>query len=204
MARTVARVIIDALQELEVGQVFGVVGDALNPLTEAIRTTDGLQWVGCRHEEAAAFAAGARAHLAGTLGVCMGTVGPGSVHLLNGLYDAAKSRAPVLAICGQVPLAEIGSDYFQEVDNDLLFRDVAVHRATVTSPDQMPRALESAVRAAVTRGGVAVLTVPGDMGDRELTEDRPTRFALDRAVTRPDDPSLARAADLLNAASRVT
>ncbi|MFD5621618.1 thiamine pyrophosphate-dependent enzyme [Streptomyces yangpuensis] len=204
MARTVARVIIDALQELGVGQIFGVVGDALNPLTEAIRTTDGLQWVGCRHEEAAAFAAGARAQLSGTLGVCMGTVGPGSVHLLNGLYDAAKSRAPVLAICGQVPLAEIGSDYFQEVDNDLLFRDVAVHRATVTSPNQMPRALEAAVRAAVTRGGVAVLTVPGDIGDQELPEDRPLRFALDRAVTRPDDPSLARAADLLNAASRVT
>ncbi|WP_060178606.1 thiamine pyrophosphate-dependent enzyme [Streptomyces sp. IMTB 1903] len=204
MARTVARVIIDALQELRVGHVFGVVGDALNPLTEAIRTTDGLEWVGCRHEEAAAFAAGARAQLSGTLGVCMGTVGPGSVHLLNGLYDAAKSRAPVLAICGQVPLAEIGSDYFQEVDNDLLFRDVAVHRATVTSPEQMPRALETAVRAAVTRGGVAVLTVPGDIGDREVPEDRPVRFALDRAVTRPDDPSLARAADLLNAASRVT
>ncbi|MFC9820094.1 thiamine pyrophosphate-dependent enzyme [Streptomyces erythrochromogenes] len=204
MARTVARVIIDALQELGVGHIFGVVGDALNPLTEAIRTTDGLEWVGCRHEEAAAFAAGARAQLSGTLGVCMGTVGPGSVHLLNGLYDAAKSRAPVLAICGQVPLAEIGSDYFQEVDNDLLFRDVAVHRATVTSPDQMPRALETAVRAAVTRGGVAVLTVPGDIGDQELPEDRPVRFALDRAVTRPDDPSLARAADLLNAASRVT
>ncbi|MEU6293575.1 thiamine pyrophosphate-dependent enzyme [Streptomyces erythrochromogenes] len=204
MARTVARVIIDALQELGVGQVFGVVGDALNPLTEAIRTTETLEWIGCRHEEAAAFAAGARAQLSGTLGVCMGTVGPGSVHLLNGLYDAAKSRAPVLAICGQVPLAEIGSDYFQEVDNDLLFRDVAVHRATVTSPDQMPRALETAVRAAVTRGGVAVLTVPGDIGDQELPEDRPLRFALDRAVTRPDDPSLARAADLLNAASRVT
>ncbi|MFG2340482.1 thiamine pyrophosphate-dependent enzyme [Streptomyces yangpuensis] len=204
MARTVARVIIDALQELGVGHVFGVVGDALNPLTEAIRTTDRLQWVGCRHEEAAAFAAGAGAQLSGTLGVCMGTVGPGSVHLLNGLYDAAKSRAPVLAICGQVPLAEIGSDYFQEVDNDLLFRDVAVHRATVTSPDQMPRVLETAVRAAVTRGGVAVLTVPGDIGDRELPEDRPVRFALDRAVTRPDDASLARAADLLDAASRVT
>ncbi|THA86307.1 thiamine pyrophosphate-dependent enzyme [Streptomyces sp. A0592] len=204
MARTVARVIIDALQELGVGHVFGVVGDALNPLTEAIRTTDGLEWVGCRHEEAAAFAAGARAQLSGTLGVCMGTVGPGSVHLLNGLYDAAKSRAPVLAICGQVPLAEIGSDYFQEVDNDLLFRDVAVHRATITSPDQMPRALETAVRAAVTRGGVAVLTVPGDIGDQELPEDRPVRFALDRAVTRPDDASLARAADLLNAASRVS
>ncbi|KOY56456.1 MULTISPECIES: thiamine pyrophosphate-dependent enzyme [unclassified Streptomyces] len=204
MARTVARVIVDALEELGVQHVFGVVGDALNPLTEAIRTSVGLNWVGCRHEEAAAFAASAQSQLSGTLGVCMGTVGPGSVHLLNGLYDAAKSRTPVLAICGQVPLAEIGSDYFQEVDNDLLFRDVAVHRATVTSPDQMPRLLESAVRAAVTRGGVAVLTVPGDLGDQELSDDRPTRFALDRAVTRPDDPALARAAELLNAASRVT
>ncbi|GLX42206.1 pyruvate dehydrogenase [Streptomyces roseochromogenus] len=204
MARTVAHVIVDALEELGVQHVFGVVGDALNPLTDAIRTSAGLNWVGCRHEEAAAFAASAQSQLSGTLGVCMGTVGPGSVHLLNGLYDAAKSRTPVLAICGQVPLSEIGSDYFQEVDNDLLFRDVAVHRATVTSPDQMPRLLESAVRAAVTRGGVAVLTVPGDLGDQELNHDRPTRFALDRAVTRPDDPALARAAELLNAASRVT
>ncbi|MFG2310466.1 thiamine pyrophosphate-dependent enzyme [Streptomyces sp. NPDC048566] len=204
MTRTVAQVIVDALEELGVRHVFGVVGDALNPLTDAIRTTEGVDWVGCRHEEAAAFAAGAQSQLSGTLGVCMGTVGPGSVHLLNGLYDAAKSRTPVLAICGQVPLAEIGSDYFQEVDNDLLFRDVAVYRATVTSPDQMPRMLESAVRAAFSRGGVAVLTVPGDLGDREVAEDRPTRFALDRAVTRPDDPALERAADLLNSASKVT
>ncbi|MFE2531357.1 thiamine pyrophosphate-dependent enzyme [Streptomyces sp. NPDC059371] len=204
MARTVAHVIVDALKELGVGHVFGVVGDALNPLTDAIRTTEGLSWIGCRHEEAAAFAAGAQSQLSGTVGVCMGTVGPGSVHLLNGLYDAAKSRTPVLAICGQVPLAEIGSDYFQEVDNDLLFRDVAVYRATVTSPDQMPRMLESAVRAAVSHGGVAVLTVPGDLGDQELSEDRPTRFALDRPVTRPDDPALVEAAELLNSASRVT
>ncbi|MFJ3835327.1 thiamine pyrophosphate-dependent enzyme [Streptomyces sp. NPDC090054] len=204
MARTVAHVIVDALKELGVQHVFGVVGDALNPLTDAIRTTEDLDWVGCRHEEAAAFAAGAQSQLSGTLGVCMGTVGPGSVHLLNGLYDAAKSHAPVLAICGQVPLAEIGSDYFQEVDNDLLFRDVAVYRATVTSPEQMPRMLESAVRAAISRSGVAVLTIPGDLGDQEVPQDRPARFALDRPVTRPDDPALADAADLLNAASRVT
>ncbi|WP_046776779.1 thiamine pyrophosphate-dependent enzyme [Streptomyces yangpuensis] len=204
MARTVAHVIVEALKDLGVRHVFGVVGDALNPLTDAIRTTDGLEWVGCRHEEAAAFAAGAQSQLSGVLGVCAGTVGPGSVHLLNGLYDAAKSRAPVLAICGQVPLAEMAGDYFQEVDNDLLFRDVAVYRATVTSPDQMPRMLESAVRAAVGRGGVAVLTVPADLGDRELGEDRPARFALGRAVTRPDDTALTEAAELLNAASRVT
>ncbi|MCC0093550.1 pyruvate oxidase [Streptomyces flavotricini] len=204
MARTVAHVIVDALKELGVRHVFGVVGDALNPLTDAIRTTEDLEWIGCRHEEAAAFAASAQSQLSDTLGVCAGTVGPGSVHLLNGLYDAAKSRTPVLAICGQVPLAEIGSDYFQEVDNDLLFRDVAVYRATVSSPDQMPRMLESAVRAAVTQGGVAVLTVPGDLGDQELGEDRPTRFALAAPRTRPEDPALLEAAGLLNSASRVT
>lgn len=205
MTRTVAQVIVDGLADLGVDHVFGVVGDALNPLTDAIRTTDGIEWTGFRHEEAAAFAAGAQAQLSGRLAVCMGTVGPGSVHLLNGLYDAAKSGAPVLAVCGQVPLSEVGGDYFQEVDNDLLFRDVAVYRATVTSPSQMPRLLESAVRAAVTRRGVAVLTVPGDVGDRKVEEDRPTRFALPRpAVTRPDDPALAEAAEAIAAGSRVT
>ncbi|MFI9322550.1 thiamine pyrophosphate-dependent enzyme [Kitasatospora aureofaciens] len=204
MARTVARVIVDALQELGVRHVFGVVGDALNPLTEAIRTTEGLDWIGCRHEEAAAFAAGAQSQLSGTLGVCMGTVGPGSVHLLNGLYDAAKSRTPLLAIAGQVPSAELGSDYFQEVDNDLLFRDVAVFRATVTSPDQLPRMLETAVRCAISERGVAVLTVPGDLGDRELTDDRPARFPRVRPVTRADDAGIREAADLVNAAERVT
>lgn len=204
MARTVARVIVDALQELGVRQVFGVVGDALNPLTDAIRTTEGLDWVGCRHEEAAAFAAGAQSQLSGTLGVCMGTVGPGSVHLLNGLYDAAKSRTPVLAIAGQVPSAEMGSDYFQEVDNDLLFRDVAVFRATVTSPDQLPRMLENAVRSAVSERGVAVLTVPGDLGDEELPDDRPARFPRTRPVTRPDDAGIREAAALVNAADKVT
>ncbi|KJY24550.1 thiamine pyrophosphate-dependent enzyme [Streptomyces katrae] len=204
MTRTVARAIVDALKELDVRHVFGVVGDALNPLTDAIRTTDGIEWIGCRHEEAAAFAAGAQAQLSGRLGVCMGTVGPGSVHLLNGLYDAAKSHAPVLAVCGQVPLAELGTDYFQEVDNDQLFRDVAVYRATVTSPQQMPRMLESAVRAAVTQGGVAVLTVPGDLGEQEIEEDRSVRLAPDRPVTRPDDPALAEAARLVNAGSRTT
>ncbi|GAA2154985.1 ubiquinone-dependent pyruvate dehydrogenase [Kitasatospora kazusensis] len=204
MARTVARVIVDALQELGVRHVFGVVGDALNPLTDAIRTTEGVDWIGCRHEEAAAFAAGAQSQLSGTLGVCMGTVGPGSVHLLNGLYDAAKSRTPVLAIAGQVPLAELGSDYFQEVDNDLLFRDVAVYRNTVTSPDQMPRMLEAAVRAAVSESGVAVLTVPGDLGDLELTDDRPARLPRTRPVTRPDEPGIREAAEIVNAGSKVT
>lgn len=204
MARTVARVIVDALSELGVRQVFGVVGDALNPLTDAIRTTDDVEWVGCRHEEAAAFAASAQSQLTDRLGVCMGTVGPGSVHLLNGLYDAAKSRTPVLAVAGQVPLSELGSDAFQEVDNDLLFRDVAVFRATVTDPDQLPQLLETAVRNALGRKGVAVLTVPGDLGDRELHHDRPARFSLTTPTTRPEASAVRRAADLLSAADRIT
>ncbi|MFF9607731.1 thiamine pyrophosphate-dependent enzyme [Streptomyces sp. NPDC014684] len=204
MPRTVAQVIVDALSELGVRQVFGVVGDALNPLTDAIRTTDGLEWVGCRHEEAAAFAASAQSQLTDTLGVCMGTVGPGSVHLLNGLYDAAKSHTPVLAIAGQVPLAELGSDYFQEVDNDALFSDVAVFRATVTSPDQLPQMLETAVRHALGRKGVAVLTVPGDLGERELAADRPARFSLNAPVSRPEESAVRRAAELLDRSERVT
>ncbi|MFJ3234711.1 thiamine pyrophosphate-dependent enzyme [Streptomyces sp. NPDC086787] len=204
MARTVARLIVDALSDLGVRQVFGVVGDALNPLTDAIRTTEDLEWVGCRHEEAAAFAASAQSQLSGTLGVCMGTVGPGSVHLLNGLYDAAKSHTPVLAIAGQVPLAEFGSDYFQEVDNDALFADVAVFRATITSPDQLPQMLETAVRTALGRKGVAVLTVPGDLGERELPDDRPARFSLRAPVSRPDETAVRSAAELLQRAERVT
>src|SRR5204863_8550092 len=129
---SVAESIVAALARQGVATVWGVVGDALNPVTDAIRRQDGMEWIGVRHEEAGAFAASAQAQLTGSLAVCMGTVGPGSIHLLNGLYDAKKSHAPVLALCGQVPLAEIGTDFFQEVDNDALFADVAVFRATVT------------------------------------------------------------------------
>src|SRR6201996_9090244 len=125
MSTTVAEMIVKTLADQGVRTVWGVVGDALNPLTDAIRREDRIEWIGVRHEEVGAFAASAQAQLSGTLGVCMGTVGPGSIHLLNGLYDAKKSHAPVLAVCGQVPSAELGSDFFQEVDNDRLFADVA-------------------------------------------------------------------------------
>ncbi|MFD7754425.1 thiamine pyrophosphate-dependent enzyme [Streptomyces sp. NPDC059757] len=204
MTRTVARLIGDALSELGVRQVFGVVGDALNPLTEAIRTTEDVEWVGCRHEETAAFAASAQSQLSGNLGVCMGTVGPGSIHLLNGLYDAAKSRTPVLAIAGQVPLTDMGSDYFQEIDNDAVFSDVAVFRATISSPDQLPQLLETAVRNALGRKGVAVLTVPGDISDRRLSTDRKARFSLSPGLTRPEESAVRSAAGLLQRAERVT
>src|ERR1700753_2679575 len=133
--------IVPAVAEQGVRTIWGVVGDALNPVTDAIRQEDRIEWIGVRHEGGGAFAAGAQPQLTGTLGVCMGTVGPGSIHLLNGLYDAKKSHAPVLAICGQVPLAEMGSDYFQAGDYDLLFTDVAEFRATVTAAEQFPRLL---------------------------------------------------------------
>src|SRR6201989_201182 len=169
----VAELIVAALAGQGVKTIWGVVGDALNPVTDAIRREEGLEWIGVRHEEAGAFAACAQAQLTGSLGVCMGTVGPGSIHLLNGLYDAKKSHAPVLALCGQVPLAELGSDFFQEVDNDVLFADVAVFARTISSPSQMPGLLELAVQSALQRRGVAVLTLPGDVGALELPDGSP-------------------------------
>src|SRR6201994_2883293 len=161
---TIAEQLVTALADQGVTTVWGVVGDALNPITDAIRREERLDWIGVRHEEVAAFAAGAQAQLTGVLGVCMGTVGPVSIHLLNGLYDAKKSHAPVLAVCGQVPLAEMGTDFFQEVDNDLLFRDVALFTRTITSAQQASTTVEQAMQAALNGPGVAVITLPGDVG----------------------------------------
>lgn len=164
-----------------------------------------LRWIGVRHEEAGAFAALAQAQLTSRIGVCLGTVGPGSMHLLNGLYDAKKSHAPVLAICGQVPSVELGSDYSQEVDNDAAFRDVAVFSRTVTTPAQLPYLLELAVNTAYARGGVAVLTVPGDVGGRDLPHGtREPRFVTQRPRVVPPAPVLAEVSDVLNDAATVT
>ncbi|MGZ4276478.1 MAG: thiamine pyrophosphate-dependent enzyme [Solirubrobacteraceae bacterium] len=202
---TVAESIVQALADLGVTTVWGVVGDALNPVTDAIRREERIEWIGTRHEEAGAFAAGAQAQLTGNLGVCMGTVGPGSIHLLNGLYDAKKSHAPVLALCGQVPLAEVGSDFFQEVDNDALFSDVAVFCQTVTSPEQMPWLLERAVQGALEHRGVAVLTLPGDVGATDLPKDAPVaHFARPAQPAAPDPQALGAAAELLDGAGKVT
>ncbi len=199
---TVAESIIDALAELGVTHVWGVVGDALNPVTDAIRREERIEWIGVRHEEAAAFAAGAQAQLTGRLGVCMGTVGPGSLHLLNGLYDARKSHAPVLALCGQVPLPEIGSDFFQEVNNDAVFADVAEFCATVTSPAQMPGLLEQAVHSALAAPGVSVLTLPGDVGGAKAPGA--ARFVSQGRPVVPDPAALDRAAQVIDECGPVT
>ena len=194
---TVAQSIVHALAAHGVTQAWGVVGDALNPITDSIRHAPQISWTGVRHEEAAAFAVGAQAQLTGRLGVCMGTVGPGSIHLLNGLYDAKKSHAPVLAILGQVPTPEIGSEFFQEVDNHRLFADVAVFSRTVTDPAQMPLLLEQAVNAAYDGPGVAVLTVPGDMGAQKLP-----RGSREPVIAPPASPGAA-AADTIETARAV-
>ncbi len=158
----VGEAIVEAIASLGVRTVWGVVGDALNPITDAIRRDERLEWIGVRHEEVGAFAAGAQAQLTGTLGVCMGTVGPGSLHLLNGLYDAKKSHAPVLAICGQVPLAELGSDFFQEVDNDAVFQ----RRRRVLPDGHQPRTAARNARAGDPAGARSA---------RRVGPDRPGR-----------------------------
>lgn len=202
---TVAELIVESLAEHGVRNVWGVVGDALNPVTDAIRREERVEWVGVRHEEVGAFAASAQAQLTGELAVCMGTVGPGAVHLLNGLYDAKKSHAPVLAIVGQVPTEDIGSDFFQEVDNDAVFADVATWTRTMTSVDQMPHLLEEAVNAAISTRGVAVLSIPGDVGGLKLPRGTHTP-----SFVPPPPPAAAAtedvqaAADAINAAKRVT
>ncbi len=202
---TVAELLVSTLADHGVRTVWGVVGDALNPVTDAIRRDERLEWVGVRHEEAAAFAAGAQAQLTDDLGVCMGTVGPGSVHLLNGLYDAKKSRAPVLAICGQVPRAEMGSDFFQEVDNDRLFADVSVFCQTVMDVAQLPALIEQAGNAALAQRGVAVLTLPGDVGGLEVPDGTAVpRFVRTVADATPPTESLTDAAAALNRAESVT
>jgi pyruvate dehydrogenase (quinone) len=202
---TVAELLIEALADHGVTQVWGVVGDALNPVTDAIRREDRIEWIGVRHEEAGAFAASAQAQLTGRLSVCMGTVGPGAIHLLNGLYDAKKSHAPVLAITGQVPREEIGSDFFQEVDNDALFADVAVFTQTVSSIDQLPQLIEQAGNAALQEQGVAVITLPGDVGGLDLPKHTAVPRFLDQTPAPvPSEESLRAAADAINRGGPVT
>lgn len=202
---TVAELIIDALAEHGVQTIWGVVGDALNPVTDAIRREERIEWIGVRHEEVGAFAAGAQSQLTGDVGVCMGTVGPGAIHLLNGLYDAKMSHTPVLAIIGQVPREDIGSDFFQEVNNDVLFADVSVFCATVSTADQMPGLLEQAVATAIAQRGVAVLTLPGDVGGMDLPESvRTPKFAGPGPAAAADADQVRRVATVFSDADRVT
>jgi pyruvate dehydrogenase (quinone) len=203
---TIADQVISALTLSGVRRVYGLPGDSLNGFTDAIRRSGDLTWQHVRHEETAAFAAAADAALTGQLAVCAGSCGPGNLHLINGLFDAQRSRVPVLAIAAHIPRTEIGSEYFQETHPQDLFRECSVYCELVSTPEMAPRILEMAMRAAVEDNGVAVVVIPGEIFLQRAGETgwatcpvRPTR-----SIVRPDDESVRRAADILNAAERVT
>ena len=203
MAASVADVMVATLKASGVQRVYGIPGDSVNGFTDALRRDGGITWEHVRHEEAAAFAAAAEAALTGELAVCAGSCGPGNLHLINGLFDANRSRVPVLAIAAQIPREEIGGTYFQETHPDQLFRECSVYCELVSVPEQLPRLLQIAMRTAVQRGGVAVVVVPGEvfLADAPSAGVTPVRTAY--SMVRPDDGSLAAAADVLNAADRV-
>ncbi|MFJ6132462.1 ubiquinone-dependent pyruvate dehydrogenase [Janibacter terrae] len=201
---TIADNVIATLRANGVTRAYGVPGDSLNGFTEAMRRDGGMDWRLVRHEEAGAFAAAADAELTGELAVVLGSCGPGNLHLVNGLFDAHRSRVPVLAIAAQIPSAEIGSGYFQETHPQHLFQECSVWCEMVSEPSQMPRMLETAMRAAIQERGVAVLVVPGDVAQAEATDERVTVLERARAQVVPDAAQLQRAADLLGGSRRTT
>ncbi|MCS5734846.1 ubiquinone-dependent pyruvate dehydrogenase [Herbiconiux daphne] len=202
---TVADTIVEIIADAGVERVYGLPGDSLNGFTDAIRRADTVEWAHVRHEEAAAFAAAAEAALTGDLTVCAGSCGPGNLHLINGLFDANRSRVPVLAIAAQIPTAEIGSTYFQETHPQELFRECSVYCELVSIPEQLPRVLEIAMRTAIERRGVAVVVVPGEVFLADSAgRKKSAPIVATKSVVRPVDSELARAAGILNSAKKVT
>jgi pyruvate dehydrogenase (quinone) len=205
MASTVAEMTVATLKASGVRRVYGIPGDSLNGFTDALRRDGSITWEHVRHEEGAAFAAAGEAALTGELAVCAGSCGPGNLHLINGLFDANRSRVPVLAIAAQIPEEEIGSGYFQETHPQELFRECSVYCELVSEAEQMPRVLEIAMRTALARGGVGVVVIPGNLFFADAPSGS-TAIAIRATppVIRPADGQLAAAAEVLNAASRVT
>jgi pyruvate dehydrogenase (quinone) len=203
--KRVADLLVDVLAEAGVRRIYGVSGDSLNGITDSIRATKQLEWIHVRHEETAAFAAGAEAHLTGKLAVCAGSCGPGNLHLINGLYDCHRSRVPVLAIAAQIPSDEIGSGYFQETRPEHLFAQCSHYCELVSQPEQMPRVLDIAMRTAVARRGVAVVAIPGDVALRDAVGLRPRlNFHEPEPTVRPSDAELAALASILNGSKKTT
>jgi len=199
MAKNVAEVFVETLIAAGVKRVYGVAGDSLNALTEAIRRHDAIAWIPVRHEEAAAFAAGADAHLTGTIAVCAGSCGPGNLHLINGLFDCHRSRVPVLAIAAQIPSREIGSGFFQETHPEQLFKDCSHFCELISHASQIPRILGIALRTALVKRGVAVIVMPGDIALCECSSAPLSVGILDPAsIERPADSALGQAAGMLN------
>src|SRR6202051_2962205 len=203
--KRVADLLVDVLVEAGVQRVYGVSGDSLNGITDSIRTREQIQWVHTRHEEVAAFAAGAEAHLTGKLAVCAGSCGPGNLHLINGLYDCHRSRVPVLAIAAQIPSNEIGSGYFQETKPEHLFAQCSHYCELVSQPEQMPRVLEIAMQTALSRRGVSVVAIPGDVALRDAVEQGPRlHFPPPKPTVCPSDEEIATLAKILNKSKKIT
>jgi pyruvate dehydrogenase (quinone) len=202
---TVAEKLVEMLVHAGVKRVYGVVGDSLNSIVDAVRRTKGIEWVAVRHEEAGAFAAGAEAQLSGNLAVCAGSCGPGNVHLLNGLYDCQRSYAPVLAIAAHIPSSQIGTSYFQETHPERIFSDCSHYCETIGSASQMPRTAQNAIQTALSKRGVSVLVIPGDVALQKVSDDFPPHeLRAVRSVARPAESDLNELAALLNSSSKCT
>ena len=204
----VAEQLVSQLIDAGVHRVYGIVGDSLNPVVDAIRKSGGskkggIDWVHVRHEEAAAFAAAAEAQLTGKLAVCAGSCGPGNLHLINGLYDAQSSAAPVLAIASHIPSVQIGQMYFQETHPDRLFNECSVYNEMISSAEQAPRVVNAAIRHAVELSGVSVISLPGDVSDLKATSPSPKYVPSRRPVLSPNEEDVRQLADVLNRAKRV-
>ena len=199
---------VSQLIDAGVHRVYGIVGDSLNPVVDAIRKSGGskkggIDWVHVRHEEAAAFAAAAEAQLTGKLAVCAGSCGPGNLHLINGLYDAQRSAAPVLAIASHIPSVQIGQMYFQETHPDRLFNECSVYNEMISSAEQAPRVVNAAIRHAVELSGVSVITLPGDVSDLKATSPSPKYVPSRCPVLSPNEEDVRQLADVLNRAKKV-
>src|SRR6516162_2187229 len=203
----VADLIVDVLYSAGVRRIYGIVGDSLNGITDAVRRRGDIEWVHMRHEEAAAFAASAEAHLTGELAVCAGSCGPGNLHLINGLFEAHRSCLPVLAIAAQIPSAEIGAGYFQETHPQTLFKECSHYCELISGANQMPRVLEVAIREAVGRRGVSVVVIPGDVALQPTADAPPAKaggLLPAVPVVAPARQDLERLAALLNDSRRIT
>ncbi len=205
MAKNIAELIVDRLVSIGVTRIYGIVGDSLNGITDALRRNGRIEWVHVRHEEAAAFAAGAEAHLTGAIAVCAGSCGPGNLHLINGLFDCHRNRVPVLAIAAHIPTAEIGSGYFQETHPEHLFRECSHYCELLSSPSQTPWMIDIAIQHAIGRRGVSVLVISGDTA-LQAAPNPAAKPALPapRPIIRPSDEELDRLVELLDGARRVT
>src|SRR5882757_6632357 len=204
MARTGADLIIETLQAAGIKRIYGVAGDSLNGITDSLRRTKTIEWIHVRHEEVAAFAAGAEAHLTGELAVCAGSCGPGNLHLINGLFDCYRSRVPVLAIAAHIPSDEIGSHYFQATHPENLFAECSHYVELVSNIEHLPRILEKAIRIAVAQRGVAVVVIPGDIALKPTDARAAAWLAPKPPVVRPGDGEIDALAALLNAGKKVT